>query len=234
MPDDIPYLRRLCKGVREDRLKRVLTEFFVRFEGDLGKFFWRNLRLYTEFCRALNRSIDASNSANYRWNKENGYATAMPMQCEGSTEKASERIANQNQNHIHKELKEPLVQKKALNEGWEIFWKAYPKKQGKEKAHKKWIALKPDAALLSEMLIAIELQKQTEQWNKDDGQFIPMPITWLNQKRWQDEIKGGSENVKSRHDRIFGVRDQHCAMARNVHGEKVDGQSGEVVDGEAH
>ena len=31
--------------------------------------------------------------------------------------------------------------------------------------------------------------KQTEQWKKDNGKFIPYPATWLNQERWTDEIK---------------------------------------------
>ena len=38
------------------------------------------------------------------------------------------------------------------------------------------------------MLNAIKIQKQSEQCQKDNGQFIPNPATWLNQKRWEDEI----------------------------------------------
>lgn len=38
------------------------------------------------------------------------------------------------------------------------------------------------------MLNAIETAKQSRQWNKDNGQYIPNPATWLNQKRWEDEI----------------------------------------------
>lgn len=38
------------------------------------------------------------------------------------------------------------------------------------------------------MLNAIEIAKQSMQWNKDNGQYIPNPATWLNQKRWEDEI----------------------------------------------
>jgi hypothetical protein len=38
------------------------------------------------------------------------------------------------------------------------------------------------------MLSAIAKQKNTDQWKKDNGQYIPAPATWLNQGRWQDEI----------------------------------------------
>jgi len=86
LPDDIPYLRRLCKGVREARLRNVLNENFERFEVEKGKFYWRNLRLFTEFCRILHISEHNSNNAKSRWNKEKqvcgrnakAYAKAMP------------------------------------------------------------------------------------------------------------------------------------------------------------
>jgi hypothetical protein len=39
------------------------------------------------------------------------------------------------------------------------------------------------------MLSAVEAQKQTDQWTKDGGQYIPHPSTWLNQGRWEDETE---------------------------------------------
>lgn len=68
------------------------------------------------------------------------------------------------------------------------FWTAYPNKKAKPAALKAFTKLKPDTALLAEMLKAIEVQKQSAQWQKDNGQYIPMPSTWLNQRRWEDEL----------------------------------------------
>ena len=70
------------------------------------------------------------------------------------------------------------------------FWKAYPRKVGKGTAKKAWERLKPTAGLRSTMLAAIETQKQSTQWRRDNGQFIPNPSTWLNQSRWEDELPG--------------------------------------------
>ncbi len=39
------------------------------------------------------------------------------------------------------------------------------------------------------MLIAIEKAKQTKDWQKDGGQYIPYPATWLNARGWEDEIE---------------------------------------------
>ena len=76
------------------------------------------------------------------------------------------------------------------------FWTAYPKHIAKQSAVKAFEKLKPDEKLLEAMLKAIELQKESKQWEKDGGAFIPYPATWLNQRRWEDEIpQGETDNV---------------------------------------
>lgn len=82
------------------------------------------------------------------------------------------------------------------DEMFDMFWKAYPKKVGKDAAAKAFAKRKPDDKLLKDILQAIELQKVSDQWQKDGGQYIPNPSTWLNQGRWMDEI-AGTENQGS-------------------------------------
>ena len=69
-----------------------------------------------------------------------------------------------------------------------IFWKCYPLKVKKPKALAGFLKLKPDRALLDRMLEAIERQKQTMAWRKNNGQFIPHPATWLANRQWEDEV----------------------------------------------
>lgn len=71
------------------------------------------------------------------------------------------------------------------DDGFTTFWEKYPRKVGKSEAGKAWQKLKPP---LDIVLKSIEAHKQTDQWSKDNGQFIPHPSTWLNQKRWEDEV----------------------------------------------
>lgn len=71
---------------------------------------------------------------------------------------------------------------------FESFWKAYPRHVAKANALKAWAKLKVDDALLGKILAAIEAQKQSQQWQKDGGAFIPHPATWLNAHRWEDEV----------------------------------------------
>lgn len=77
-----------------------------------------------------------------------------------------------------------------------LFWKAWPKKVAREKAMKAFKAIKGDKKLLTIILEAIELQKQTEQWQKEDGKYIPHPATWLNQRRWEDEVHVNKQTQK--------------------------------------
>lgn len=66
------------------------------------------------------------------------------------------------------------------------FWKTYPKKVGKDAAQKAFDKRKPSTEMLETMIKAIAEQKNQEQWQKDGGQYIPNPSTWLNQGRWMD------------------------------------------------
>lgn len=69
--------------------------------------------------------------------------------------------------------------------GFDRFWAAYPKKVGKGAAEKAF-SKAPINGHLADVLSALDRQKQSEQWRRDGGQFIPNPATWLNQRRWED------------------------------------------------
>ena len=75
------------------------------------------------------------------------------------------------------------------------FWDFYPKKVGKDAALKAFAKRKPDEQLLLLMLKAVAKQKTTPGWQKDGGQFIPNPATWLNQGRWQDQVDAPKPNL---------------------------------------
>ena len=67
------------------------------------------------------------------------------------------------------------------------FWKAYPKKQAKISAKTTFLKLDPDNELLEKMLDAVERGKASYDWHEENGKYIPLPATWLNAGRWDDE-----------------------------------------------
>lgn len=77
-----------------------------------------------------------------------------------------------------------------IEQSFHIFYKNYPKKKSPDQAKKTWIKLskKKDFPSLQIILSAIENQKQSKAWKKDNGQFIPHPSTWLNNGGWGDEV----------------------------------------------
>lgn len=75
------------------------------------------------------------------------------------------------------------------------FWKLYPRKVGKDKAEKAWAKIKLTQPLFDEIIAALAKHSVTPGWTKDNGQFIPHASTWLNGKRWEDEVPEVSANV---------------------------------------
>lgn len=86
--------------------------------------------------------------------------------------------------------------------GFDTFWQAYPRKTAKPQAAKAFARLRPDDALLSQMLLVLALQRETDQWKREGGQFIPHASTWLNNRRWEDEM---SPLATQKHDPFVGA-----------------------------
>ena len=89
---------------------------------------------------------------------------------------------------------------KNIDVRFEEFWIAYPRKISKKTTERVFNRIKPDEKTFQAILSGLEKYKQTPQWLKDGGQFIPHPTTWLNQERWKDEIEAPRQSaVKSKY-----------------------------------
>ena len=71
-------------------------------------------------------------------------------------------------------------------ESFEKWWRAYPNKQGKQAAFKIW--QRANLEKLSSLIIS-HTEVRAEQDVKWLGGYIPMPTTFLNQGRWEDEYE---------------------------------------------
>ena len=67
------------------------------------------------------------------------------------------------------------------------FWLAYPRKTAKGDAEKAWKRIRHSAEADAAIFAGLERYKRSGQWQRDGGQFIPHPATWLNGQRWNDE-----------------------------------------------
>jgi hypothetical protein len=82
--------------------------------------------------------------------------------------------------------------RKRIAEGFNRFWKIYPKKRARGDALKAWGTLKPSAELVGTILTAVEQHRLTEDWQRENGRFIPYPATWLRGRRWEDQLATGA------------------------------------------
>lgn len=69
---------------------------------------------------------------------------------------------------------------------FESFWEIYPKHQDKKKAKQKFLKLCTDEKKYQEIMDG--LRNVLPVWAKKDTKYIPMPTTWLNGERWNDEV----------------------------------------------
>ena len=85
-------------------------------------------------------------------------------------------------------LTEPnLTGNAGSSEQFEMVWREYPdsRKGNKESAYQAYIQVCPDSAL--SMLDSLRQWKQSEQWDKDDGKYIPYLVNWILRGTWTEK-----------------------------------------------
>ena len=99
----------------------------------------------------------------------------------------NETKENQTKAYKRKEKKRNVNEKKdiALG-GFELFWSAYPKKVAKQDAVKAWAKIQ--GVEFPTIMDGLRRWKNSDEWSRDDGRYIPHPATWLNGRRWEDEV----------------------------------------------
>lgn len=79
--------------------------------------------------------------------------------------------------------------KAELQNRFERFYAAYPRKRSRQAAEKAFAKINPDEQLLAAILAGIERAMTSGEWA--DSKFIKHPASWLNAAGWQDEIQTG-------------------------------------------
>jgi uncharacterized protein YdaU (DUF1376 family) len=159
-------IRRLRLDGYEDQVTIILNEFFTQTEDG-----WSN-----KHCDKKIKAYKNQKKAN----KNNGKAGGRPKK-QKITESVTDGLpfvtltTNNKQETKNKDIKD---------DRFDIFWKQYPRKVAKPNAQKAWNKIKPDDVVLKKMLDAINQQGLYTK----EIQFVPHPASWLNNKRWEDEI----------------------------------------------
>jgi hypothetical protein len=94
------------------------------------------------------------------------------------------------------------------DEGFEEFWKSYPRKAAKGDARKAWKQTENIRPPLEKLVKAVIVARASEQWRQDGGKFVPYPATWLRAERWEDVHEVEVDRVrdgKSWHETVAGI-----------------------------
>ena len=177
------YLEKNYEGIAFDL--RTECERIRSVVEDFGLFGFKEEKFYShsllQRIKKINSKSDkAKKSAKARWNKpREPHANALDSQCERNASKVKKSKVNKS--------KEKNTNSLSGDEVFNSFWELYPKKIGKGGARKAWNKIKNPKATLEKIAKSLVWQKQSEQWKKENGQFIPHPSTYLNNERWEDE-----------------------------------------------
>jgi len=117
---------------------------------------------------------------NYHMYQKHDTLNGTPSDTPKGQQKDTKRYTNKN------DKKEKKGKNSIYTPNFLIFWEAYPKKEGKGAAFKSYKNILLPKPTLKEILSSLEIIKKSEQWQTK--KYIPNPATWLNQRRWEDEI----------------------------------------------
>ena len=173
-----------------ENVRETLAEFF---ETSLTE--WRHLRIDEDLAAVLSKSKKSSNAGKASGARRRAIAEAKKS-TEQTLNERSENVgtkAERNANHTDTdtdtdtEKKKKTSSSKKSTAGFDEFWLAYPNKSAKANAEKAFARINPNQDLLSTILSSLASAKQSRDWVKDGGQYIPHAATWLNGARWTDE-----------------------------------------------
>jgi hypothetical protein len=86
-------------------------------------------------------------------------------------------------------LGDPISKKQIhTGDGFDKFWKAYPRKVGRGKSLEAW-RIKKLAKWLPAILEDLDKRQELDDEWHSKNPFVPNPTTYLNQRRWEDEEK---------------------------------------------
>lgn len=124
-----------------------------------------------------------------KWNK---YQVDTTQAARAKASRAKRRGEEKREEETRGEEKSPPVVPHG-DPAFQDFWQHYPKPRqiGKGKAEAAWRKVRPSQVLAATILDALERQKAGQRWREDGGRYVPLPATWLNQRRWEDTVTEG-------------------------------------------
>ena len=198
LPEDYQALYRICRAFdkKEQEAVRSIVDAYFPISDEGGRI----------NPRALNQLSDDSNRIeSARVNGKKGGRPKKKTQQEPNTEPENNPVGfdsetqqepNTKAHHSQSQIKEKPSSARADFAGirFQEFWESWPKtdrKTAKAECLKKW-KLRGLDAHADEILLHLTAMKTTKKWQEG---YEPAPLTYINQKHWEDGLPGGGDDL---------------------------------------
>lgn len=189
-------------GASDDELKVLIAKkFIIGFES--GVIVIKHWKIHNYIRGDRIRETNYIDERNMLQTKENGAYTIcdshMSVNCQSNDSIGKDRLGKVSivEDNTCASLTVDIIQE----DDFDLFWKAYPKKVGKDKARIAW-KKKKDKPSLQDILESVERYKLSK--SVADG-FVCHPTTWINEGRWSDEVELSTKHMMPVGMNIFDV-----------------------------
>jgi len=130
-------------------------------------------------------TLPSVDEISYRLRKDKSFINKQLEQLSTWVLPIGNKSATRNRQDVSVEVEVDIDKSRVeIDDGFVLFWNNYPKKVGKGKAEAAWKKHKPN---IDDVLKTLDWQKDSKEWFKENGAFIPHPTSYINAKRWLDE-----------------------------------------------
>lgn len=126
---------------------------------------------------------DVKSDPSQNQNQNQKPITIIPLSPQGGIDEANgkadqEEVARDQADFHERDRKE-----------FDEFWNAYPEHRRTKMVslQREWVARQFQRPPFSELMAALKNHKDSEDWQKEDGKFIPSALNWISEQMWHEK-----------------------------------------------
>ena len=189
LPDDDAVLAKITR-MSPDAWSNARSTLQAFFKHDAGK--WTHKRVEAELAIAKQKGEVNSNrakaAAKARWDAESTASSNAPSIAQSKPQAMHEDVLKQTQSQSQSQVLKTNTSADADFERFWSLWPTSPRKVAKAKCLEFWKRHRL-GSVVDRITTHVAAMKTSEQWIKG---YDPAPMTYLNQRRWEDELPANS------------------------------------------
>lgn len=181
--DSIPYNEEMLSTITDTNVDVVRSAIKIFVQLDMIEILDDGTLYMAEVQKMIGSAVDNDNANRQRAFRERQRQMQLDMPAEKEERYASVTKSNESKNKSKNKNKN-------INtiDRFEEFWKVYPKKVSKVSAQKAFEKKCDSEDTFKKIMEGLNKVIELD-WSTRDSQYIPYPATWLNQERWNDDVK---------------------------------------------